>query len=85
MRSHIRSPARVISEERLHLLLPKELKAAVRVAAHRQGLSIGEYLRRLIEVDLKRLPPPEEPEFPFGQKPIHTGRLSGSLRSAARA
>ena len=69
-----------VSEERLQLLLPRQLKRRVERQATRLGVSIGEYVRRLLETDLRenkggrpRL------EFPFGKNPIHTGRTRGSV------
>jgi hypothetical protein len=69
-----------ISEARLQLLVPREFKRAVQRHAGRLGLSVGEYIRRLIKKDL----PPQKPQhararFPFGENPIHTGRTRGSV------
>jgi len=70
-----------ISEERLQLLMPRQLKAAVQRRAKRVGVSVGEYVRRLIESDLKRNPVEEAGvDFPFGHRPIHTGRRHGSVK-----
>lgn len=69
-----------ISEERLQLLLPKQLKGAVQRHAGQLGLSIGEYIRRLIESDLRRARQEHtKVEFPFGENPIRTGRTHGSV------
>ena len=69
-----------ISEERLHLLLPKRLKISLQEKAHRMGLSVGEYVRRLVEKDLKQSRArPTSVYFPFGQAPIQTGRKHGSI------
>ena len=68
------------SEERLQILMPRALKKALEDLAKRSGLSVGAYIRRLIEADLRR---PEEPgsgaPFPFGESPIDTGRKRGSV------
>lgn len=69
-----------ISEDRLHLLLPSQLKRAVSDRAERMGVSVGEYVRRLIRADLSDahggVPPVD---FPFGKNPIQTGRSDGSI------
>ncbi|HUF08957.1 MAG TPA: hypothetical protein VMO47_06540 [Rhodothermales bacterium] len=70
-----------ISEDRLHLLLPKQLKRAVSDRAQRMGVSVGEYVRGLIRSDLAHAgegPPPVD--FPFGKNPIRTGRTEGSIQ-----
>ena len=69
-----------ISEERLQLRLPRQLKRAMQHRATRLGVSIGEYIRRLVEADL-RSGQADHPEvdFPFGKNPIHTGRTRGSV------
>ncbi len=69
-----------VSEERLQLLLPRRLKQAIKRQANRLGVSIGEYVRQLIEADL-RSGDAEHPavDFPFGKNPIHTGRTRGSV------
>jgi len=41
-----------VSEDRLQILLPRQLKRAVEQKAKRLGVSIGAYVRRFIEVDL---------------------------------
>jgi hypothetical protein len=46
-----------LSEERLQLLLTKHLKASAVEAARRKGVSLGEYVRSLIEADLRQEPP----------------------------
>lgn len=69
-----------ISEARLQLLLPKQLKRAVQHHSGQLGLSIGEYIRRLIEADLRQAQREHRAvEFPFGEKPIRTGRTHGSV------
>jgi len=69
-----------ISEDRLHLLLPSRLKRAAYECARSRGLSVGEYVRRLIKADLEglggMLP---VVDFPFGKHPIQTGRTGGSI------
>jgi hypothetical protein len=67
-----------LSEERLQLLLTKHLKASAVEAARRKGVSLGEYVRSLIEADLRQERKARVP-FPFGEKPIHTGRKRGSV------
>ncbi len=69
-----------ISEERLQLLLPRRLKMSLREKARRVGLSVGEYVRRLVENDLRENRPSRTAVyFPFGQTAIHTGRKRGSM------
>ncbi len=68
-----------ISEERLQLLLPKQLKQNLQKHAKRLGVSIGEYVRSLIETDLRRNDGECEVDFPFGKNPIRTGRTRGSV------
>jgi hypothetical protein len=69
-----------VSEERLQLLLPRQLKRAVERQSKRLGTSIGAYIRHLIEIDLRG---GEEGrprvDFPFGKNPIRTGRTRGSV------
>jgi hypothetical protein len=68
-----------ISEARLQLLVPRRLKASLRQVARARGLSVGEYVRRLIDVDLRRSRAQGRvTDFPFGQNPIRTGRRHGS-------
>lgn len=69
-----------ISEERLHLLLPRRLKYALTERAGRLGVSVGEYVRRLIRADLEsgRSEGPGV-DFPFGKNPVDTGRTQGSV------
>lgn len=69
-----------ISEERLHILLPASLKASLRRLARDRGLSVGEYIRRLVEKDIGQLESrgPTRP-FPFGEKPVRSGRTRGSV------
>jgi hypothetical protein len=61
------------------MLLPKELKDAARGRAERLGVSLGEYVRTLIENDLNedRRAPVVFP-FPFGNTPVRSGRTHGS-------
>jgi hypothetical protein len=69
-----------ISEERLQLLLPKRLKITLQEKARRMGLSVGEYVRRVVEKDLNESHAGQSGIcFPFGQTPIHTGRKRGSV------
>ena len=67
------------SEERLQLLLPRELKQRLQRQAKRLGVSVGEYVRRLIELDLRRNDGERQVDFPFGKNPIRTGRTRGSV------
>lgn len=69
----------VISEERLQFLLPKQLKQDLQKHAKRLGVSIGEYVRRLIETDLRGNDEERTIDFPFGENPIRTGRTRGSV------
>ena len=69
-----------VSEERLQFLLPRQLKRRVERQAKRLGVSIGEYVRRLLETDLREKKDGQARlEFPFGKNPIHTGRTRGSV------
>ena len=69
-----------ISEERLQLLLPRRLKRSAKDRAQRLGLSIGAYVRRLIESDLEQIGQGAPAvDFPFGGQPISTGRTHGSV------
>ncbi len=69
-----------ISEERLQLLLPERLKRSAKGRAQRLGLSIGAYVRQLIESDLEQTGRDAPTvDFPFGGKPISTGRTHGSV------
>ena len=38
-----------VSEERLQVLLPRQLKESLKEAARKRGLSVGEYVRLLID------------------------------------
>lgn len=69
-----------ISEDRLQLLLSRELKRAAQEKSRRLGLSVGEYVRQLLERDIgaSREAPTQDP-FPFGEAPILTGRTHGSV------
>jgi hypothetical protein len=67
-------------DERLQVLLPKRLKESALVAAKTKGLSVGEYVRQLIDADLRRhATRTKEPVFPFGDTPIRSGRKKGSI------
>lgn len=69
-----------ISEERLQMLLPRSLKRSAKERAQRLGLSIGAYVRRLIESDLEQTGRGAPVvDFPFGGRPISTGRTHGSV------
>ena len=69
-----------ISEDRLQLLLPKRLKRDAQERARHLELSVGEYIRRLIEVDLNEAGQGRtRVNFPFGDRPLHTGRTRGSV------
>jgi hypothetical protein len=67
-----------ISEERLQILLPKSLKDFLKAAATRKGISVGEYIRRLLEA-ARRDSAEDNVSFPFGANPIRTGRKRGSV------
>ena len=67
-----------VSEERLQLLLSKEQKQAVQQRAQELGVSVGHYVRTLIDEDLKKATP-RKVVFPFGVDPIRTGRTHGSV------
>lgn len=68
-----------ISEERLQVLVPRQLKQALRRQADKLGVSAGEYVRHLIEADLRRSSEGQQIDFPFGKNPIRTGRTRGSV------
>ena len=68
-----------ISEERLQLLLPGQLKRELQREAKRLGVSVGEYVRRLIEKELYESGQRGSIDFPFGENPIRTGRTRGSV------
>jgi hypothetical protein len=69
-----------ISEERIQLLLPRQMKNDINRQARRLGLSVGEYLRRVVAADLrKNADCSAAVHFPFGETPIHTGRKRGSV------
>lgn len=69
-----------ISEERMQLLLPRRLKAAAQRRAKRLGLSVGHYLRQLIEGDVRNADRQGAGvPFPFGERPMSTGRTRGSI------
>jgi len=70
----------VISEERLQFLLSKRMKASVVRRARSLGITVGEYVRRLIEADLSESGNGDASKrFPFGVNPIRTGRSRGSV------
>lgn len=69
-----------ISEDRLQVLLPRRLKELLQDAARKDGLSVGEYVRVLIDTDLRRRERKGQVvPFPFGVQPIRTGRRRGSV------
>jgi hypothetical protein len=68
-----------ISEERLQILMPRRLKATLQAAARRKGVSAAEYIRGLVEADLGRAAEGASSPFPFGKRPIRTGRKRGSV------
>lgn len=68
-----------ISEKRLQILMPRTLKETLLDAARRKGLSVAEYIRRLIEADLGRTRKASSSPFPFGEHPVRTGRKRGSI------
>jgi len=68
-----------ISEERVQLLLPRQLKEDLQRRAKRLGVSISEYVRRLIEMDLRENDEERKVDFPFGKNPIRGGRTRGSV------
>ena len=68
-----------ISEERVQLLLSSQLEEDLKRRAKRLGLSISEYVRRLIEMDLRGNDEERKVDFPFGKNPIRTGRTRGSV------
>ncbi len=68
-----------ISEDRLQMLLPTGLKDAARGRAEKLGISLGEYVRSLIETDLREGAPSDVGlHFPFGHTPVRSGRTRGS-------
>jgi hypothetical protein len=69
-----------ISEERIQLLVPRRMKNEINKQARRLGLSVGEYLRRVVAADLrKNADGSAAVDFPFGETPIRTGRKQGSV------
>jgi predicted DNA-binding protein len=66
-------------EERLQILVPRELKRRLAQAAKRQGLSVGELVRRAIVARLEQKESGGLASFPFGENPIRTGRRHGSV------
>jgi hypothetical protein len=69
-----------ISEERIQLLVPRRMKNEINKQARRLGLSVGEYLRRVVAADLrKNADGSAGVDFPFGETPLRTGRKRGSV------
>lgn len=69
-----------ISEDRLQMLMPSQMKESAKDRARHLGLSLGEYVRRLIEADLRGAVPGDAGvRFPFGDSPVATGRTHGSV------
>jgi hypothetical protein len=63
-----------ISEERIQLLVPRRMKKEISRQARRLGLSVGEYLRRLVAADLrKNADGSAAVDFPFGETPYAPG------------
>lgn len=61
------------------MLLPRSLKESARRRAEEFGISLGEYVRNLIETDLLKGPSSNAGlHFPFGDAPVHSGRTRGS-------
>jgi hypothetical protein len=67
-----------ISEARLQVLLPSSLKARLHAASQRLGVSTGELVRRVLEAHLRDSTGEPTP-FPFGERPLRTGRKRGSI------
>ena len=66
--------------ERLQVLLPRDLKDYLTEAAKRKAVSVGEYVRSLVEADRRETQRAGDAvAFPFGQRPIRTGRTTGSV------
>jgi hypothetical protein len=63
-----------VSEERLQLLLPRDLKQQLATAAGWAGVSAGAYVRRLLEGDLTPGKGGARSVFPSGEAPIQTRR-----------
>jgi hypothetical protein len=59
--------------------MPRALKETLQDTAKREGVSVAEYIRRLIEAALGRATGPASSPFPFGEHPIRTGRKRGSV------
>ena len=69
-----------ISEERIQLLVPRQMKKDINRQARRLGLSVGEYLRRVVAADLRmNAEGSDVVPFPFGETPIRSGRKRGSV------
>lgn len=68
------------SEERLQLLLSRQLKATAKRRAEGLGVSVGQYVRQLIEDDVRAMRESGVGlSFPFGGRPIKSGRTRGSV------
>lgn len=68
------------SEERLQLLLSRQLKATAKRRAEGLGVSVGQYVRKLIEDDVRAVRERGVGlSFPFGDRPIKSGRTRGSV------
>jgi hypothetical protein len=68
-----------IAEERLQIRVPRQLKRRLTEEARRRGLSVGELVRRTLEIRLEVELPGGFTEFSFGETPIHSGRRRGSV------
>ena len=68
-----------VAEERLQVLVPRQLKQRLAEEARRSGLSVGEFVRRTLEARLEHERPGSFAEFSFGENPIHSGRRRGSV------
>lgn len=74
------SRTNLVSEDRLQILVPRRLKESLRAAARSAGVSVGEYVRRLIEAEMRGAKRKGAAiHFPFGERPIRTGRRTGSV------
>ncbi len=75
-----------ISEERLQILLPRGLKEAARERAQKLGISLGEYVRALLDADLEDHAKRDVSVFfPFGYEPVRGGRPHGSENHDGKA
>jgi hypothetical protein len=69
-----------MSEEAIQVAVPRSLGRPLRELARKNGVGVGEYIRRLIEADLARAAKGgPSPSFPFGDDAIRTGRQHGSV------